>query len=589
VYTLDYTAADRTICALGDRETLALIARNSGAVDFGEVVTIPASRTAFLSLEAMGQAEMTFDYLNVRRATLRPSRESLQAVEERLRQGLNGFLPSLLLHQWEFLAHHVATASAFNASEQGLGKTRMALAWLVIKGVRRVIALMPKDLAKQWEGELPNIWPDAANRPTFVNLTTGTKQQRSDIINDAALWQSDKEIILAVNYEVLADLVEALSAFAPQAIIADESWKIKNPTAKVTKAAIKIADTARGRGRCYCLALAGTPIGNNIGDLWSQLRFLGRHLAPMSYSAFLMRYAELKPLRLPARTIQVPVGVADPMGLMELLAPCWFRATKAACLNLPPKVRRDVRLRMTRDQKHLYASVVRDGERPLGNELSLASQAIVNLRLQQIAGGNRPTFNVTGAETMVGSEPHLTTDPAMDWATEPIADCPKIEWLKTWADTNLLAYGATRCIVWCRFNAEVRRVTAALQGILGKEKVAAVTGGTKGLDAIKESFKSRRTGMNEVQVIVAQIAKLNNGHDLQEADWSIYFSPTWSYIQFAQSEDRNHRIGRTEEVNYIHLIAEGTIDEDAWAALNNKESLSARFTPNIATPTAAAV
>ncbi len=578
MYALDYSTANRSIKVTADRDLLTTVARNSGAIDLGDLVTVPASRTAFLSLEAMGQAEMTQAYLDVRRATLRPTREALKEVETRLRNGLDGFLPSLLLHQWEFLAHHVFTRSAFNASEQGLGKTRMALAWIVMLGVRRVVVVMPKDLAAQWESELPNIWPDEKTRPNFVNCTTGTKVARAAAMRTFRLRtaaQFPNVQIVAVNYEVLADLVDDLGAVEPDAIIADESWKIKNPTAKVTKAAIKLADTMRGKRQGYCLALAGTPIGNNIGDLWSQLRFLGRHLAPMSYSAFLLRYAELKPLRLPARTIQVPVGVADPMGLMELLSPCWFRATKAACLNLPPKVRQEIRLRMNPAQRRLYQQVATDGEVPLGMELSLASQAIINLRLAQIAGGHKPTYNADLLEE---------EETTLGWATEPLEHCPKIEWVKSWADTNLLAYPHVRCVIWCRFNSEVRRVTTALKDILGNEKVAAVMGGTKGLDAIKESFNSRRTGCYEVQVIVAQIARMAYGHNLQSADWSIYFSPTWSYLQHSQSEDRNHRYGREGEVNYIHLIAEGSIDEEALAALKKKQDLSQRFTPNIATP-----
>jgi SNF2 family DNA or RNA helicase len=587
VFRLDTSEDYKTIIVTGDDFNREVAARHPQATADDAEVRIPSSRQACLMLETIGMPDCTERYLALRRHVMRPTKHALQEVERKFRDGL-GEVPSLLLHQWEFLAHHQNSLSAYNASEQGLGKTRMALAHIVMLGVNRILVVMPKDLAAQWEEELPNIWPDPDVQPAFFNLTKGSKKQRVEQLTRAAFsgrhrTQSEclVPVIVAVNYEVVNDIAAALDGFRPQLIITDEAWKIKNPTAKVTKAMIKLADLMRSRGGGFTLALAGTPIGNNIGDLWSQLRFLGRHLMPMSYTAFLQRYAILKPLRLPARTIHVPVGVADPMGLMQLLDPCWFRATKASCLNLPPKVRREVRLPMGPEQAELYQLVEREGVAVLGDDITLASQVVINLRLQQIAGGHRPTY----LEEEEGWE---ETEATVGWSTRPIDDCPKVEWIRRWADTNLLSYAQTRCIVWCRFNSEVRRVAEELTDVLGEGRVVTAIGGSSSeeLTRHKASFNSRDP--NGVQVIVAQIARLAYGHNLQAADWSIYFSPTWSYLQHAQSEDRNHRFGRDQEVNYIHLIAEGTIDEDALAALRRKEDLSARFTPNVATPTATA-
>jgi SNF2 family DNA or RNA helicase len=589
VLTLDVSEDWSQIIANGEPSDLEAAFRYMQAPRSEDTVRLPSSRLACMMLETIGQSDATPRYLALRRKVMRPTKGELQSVERKFKEELSGFVPDLLLHQWEFLAHHQNTLSAYNASEQGLGKTRMALAWLTMLGrisASRIIVVMPKDLAKQWEEELPSIWPDAVTRPRFVNATHGSKVGRRGAIHQSVSsqhWIDPRErfVIVAVNYEVIADLLESLDDFKPQVIIADEAWKIKNPRAQCTKAMIKLADLMRRRGGGFTLALAGTPIGNDIGDLWSQLRFLGRHITHLSYTAFLQRYAVLRPLRLPGRTVQVPVGVSDPFGLMALLEPCWFRATKASCLNLPPKVRREVRLKMSRGQRELYQSVERDGLASLGDDLSLAPQIVVNLRLQQIAGGHQPVLHTPPDQR---DECSVEAEGTVGWATEPIEECPKIAWLKEWTETNLQAHPQTRVLIWCRFNSEVRRIATMLEGVLGAERVVMAIGGSSSdkLNRDKASFNSRHpTG---VQVIVAQIARLAYGHNLSACDWNIYFSPTWSYIQHAQSEDRAHRIGRESDVNYIHLIAEGTIDEEAVAALKRKEDLSARFTPNIASP-----
>lgn len=536
-------------------------------------VTLPFEKAAILCAEAIGYSQVSEEYAQRRRTALRPSRSALCDVERRFRETGDGDVPHLLLHQWEYLAHHLPNSSSFNTSEQGLGKTRMALALMRLWGCNRMLLLLPKGLAAQWEADLKEVWP-GDGCPLFIDCTSGPKAQRAEVIRrylPRGVYQAAHPIILAVNYDVLTDLEPFLKAFWADCTVADESWKIKNPRAKVTKCAIKLADHSRAHyadkgKKAHSIALAGTPIGNDVGDLWSQLRFLGRDLAQDSYQGFLMKYAELAAVHIPGRTILQPVGVADPAGLMMRVAPVWFRATKSTCLNLPQKVRQVVKLSLPSANRALYDRVEAEGEFGLGDELSLNGEAITILRLQQITGGFRPHKN--GEDI---------------WQLEPLDDCPKRDWLEQWAQVNLAPHPATRAIVWCRFRAEVREVSNLLGSIIG-DRVVAVDGDTSSgvLDGVKRSFNSRDD--NGFQVIVATTSKLAYGHNLQAADWMVYFSGTWSYIEHAQSEDRAHRYGREADVNYVHLLARDTVDEQIYAALEEHRDVALRLAPCVATP-----
>ena len=226
-----------------------------------------------------------------------------------------------------------------------------------------------------------------------------------------------------------------------------------------------------------------------------------------------------------------------------------------------PTVR--IKLPLPREVRELYHQVIENGEQALGSLLSLSGERVTMLRLQQIVGGHRPI---------------LSDNPEEDTRLEVLPSF-KVDWVKQFAVDRLLEYSNIRCIIWCKFTAEIFRLQQELSIILGEEKVAAVTGDMSNieLDNVKISFNSRDE--NGIQVIVAQVKKLACGHNLQACDWNIYFSHSWSYLERSQSEDRSHRMGRIGPVQYIDLVCENTIDEQVLQATDNKRDLAIRLSP----------
>jgi len=565
-YQLTYDPDTRLVCVRGSEPQLQALERMERAqrwVGHPPFVSMPLTRLNVLSLEALSIPENVSDaYRQARRAVMAVD---TREVEARIARELP-LRRALLPHQLEFMALVSKQRAAFNASQMGTGKT--AAGWVLahLWRCQRVLIVAPKSVVPEWVLEHDKVFEPASGLLQPIPLDSASIQSR-----DAQLRNLSKTTHTAaiLNYDVLYSLASAVNAFRPDCFIFDESHRLKARSAQVTKAALALTPNA-----AHVLLMSGTPIGNDVGDLWSQLKLLRPELA-MPYWEFMQRYARMINVSVPTRSghfreVQKPVGCLDPIGLMRELERVWYRATKETCLQLPPKQYQRISLQLPESTRALYNDVAVNGEFALGNPMSLNDERVVKLRLQQIAGGHRPMLHSTFG---LGEEAVCNT-------LEPLPD-PKVNWLINWAKDNLLEYPQTRVLIWCRFRPEIDRIQAALTEVLGSSGTAfAAHGGTTtaDLEVAKASFNARELG--GVQVMVCQYQKMAFGQNLQAADYHIYHSPTWSYIEHTQSEDRSHRQGREGAVRYIQLVAAGTIDEQVYAALDRKESLAERLAPH---------
>jgi SNF2 family DNA or RNA helicase len=496
-------------------------------------------------------------YTEMREQHLAPPPNSLAAVanlERHLRR-------PLLHHQREFCALSYPRMMAYNASEQGTGKTTTALFMAKLWRANRVLVVCPKSVMTEWANEHDEVFLDGAGYQVHC-LDSGPVEVRKAQVDGIPV--SGRHLLL-INYEVVATMLRSLTRFHADVVIADEAWRLKSDKAKVTQAAF---DLSRLGGRT--LLMSGTPIGNDVGDYYPQLLILGLHLPWQSRESFLASFAEL----IPRRTAQghsylKPVGCTNPHGLMTLLDQVgWYRASKATCLDLPPKRFRRVSCPMLPEQERAYHAIEEEGD-SLITPLSLNGTRVNLIRLQQVVGGFLPPPDVLEDE----ERPAVTELP-----------CGKLTFLHQWTRDHLVGDTTRRCIIWCKFNAEVARITSELGGIIEGGTVVGVTGATTNdqLDAIKASFNSRDP--EGVVVIVAQIKKLAYGHNLQSADYNIYYSHTWSYIEYAQSQDRAHRYGRHDPVEYLVLESPRTVDQRVLQALDRKEDLAVQLAPDTVTP-----
>ena len=113
-------------------------------------------------------------------------------------------------------------------------------------------------------------------------------------------------------------------------------------------------------------------------------------------------------------------------------------------------------------------------------------------------------------------------------------------------------------IIWCQFIHEIERLAKKFNGV-------ALTSKTKNRDNIIRLFQN-----NKIKLLFAHPQILGKGLTFTNCNYNIYYSLSFSYEEFKQSQDRIHRIGQTNKCTYIILQAENTIDEKIYNCLQRK-------------------
>lgn len=532
--------------------------------------SVPMSRNAFLALEALASPEWcSEEYSCARSRFMQPDPRWLDAFLRALSD--NGGDPSKLLpYQAAAAAQAMSNQRGLiNASEQGTGKTRTTLAWAAAMGVRKAIIAAPKSVCVEWPKEAKRSDGVFRGKPPFfaVSYAEGPVEWRA---RELESWLASPDpVIAAVNYESLPELWPALKKSLRADVLdlagADESHRIKSDKAQIGAVFREMAMHAK-----LCSCTTGTPIGNDVGDLYPQASAVAPGLLASSYSDFMARYAVYARkevyVRGHKRLIPTVVGARDMHDLMSRLSPIWFRATKAAVLDLPPKQHYDVPLDLPPTVRALYRDVEERGDAAF-DELSLSGALVRDLRLSQICGGFCPQATA-------------------DWDDPPETGkrlrelpSPKMEWLKAFARDRLKEDPYHRVVVWCRFTATIMRATRELESVLGRGgRVSYVIGKSPWKDDAIDSLNSR--DKYGVQVIVAQPKAIGEGKQLQGADTVIRVENSYSWIDKSQSDDRVHRLGREGGVEYWELFYRDTIDERILRCLARKEDFASTSSPD---------
>jgi SNF2 family DNA or RNA helicase len=131
-----------------------------------------------------------------------------------------------------------------------------------------------------------------------------------------------------------------------------------------------------------------------------------------------------------------------------------------------------------------------------------------------------------------------------------------------------------QAIIWANWNEDINQIT----DLLGKRAVqfdGQITEDERQRN--KEKFKA-----GDAQFFVSKPSVGGTGHTLTEAKTVIYYNNGYSLTNRLQSEDRAHRIGQKDNVDYVDIMGEGTIDEHVVTALRNKFDVAAQVTGDIA-------
>jgi len=132
-----------------------------------------------------------------------------------------------------------------------------------------------------------------------------------------------------------------------------------------------------------------------------------------------------------------------------------------------------------------------------------------------------------------------------------------------------------KVIIWSRFRYDIIQITQMLNKEFGEGSAAAYYGDTTD-DERQSIVQQFQTPGSRLRFFVGNPATAGYGLTLTEADLVIYYANDFNLETRIQSEDRAHRIGQKNNVTYIDLVSEGTIDEKIVEALRNKIDIGAR-------------
>ena len=439
--------------------------------------------------------------------------------------------------------------------EMGTGKSKVLidnLGMLYQAGeINFALVIAPKGVYRNWVAkEIPEHMSDDIPHRVIRWVATPNKTQQAEMRSVGEKF--DGLTIFVMNVESFSSIKGKNAgewmgrAFGRNGLIAiDESTTIKNHKAKRTKALMKIASAFK-----YKRLLTGSPVTKSPMDLYSQCEFLRPGLLGYdSYYAFQGRYAVVQRKTMGSHAFQQIVGFRNLDELTFKIDQFSYRVLKQDCLDLPDKIYTVRYVGLTKQQRDMYNSIKQHALVMLDNgELSTAPAVITQmLRLQQILSG------------------HLKTD---DGDTIYF-DSKRMDALK-----EILEEHDGKAIIWSRFRYDIQQITKMLNDTFGQGCAASYYGDTS--DDERQRAVNDFQNSEHLKFFVGNPSTAGYGLTLTEADLVIYYANDFNLETRAQSEDRAHRIGQKNNVTYVDLISEGTIDERIVKSLQSKIDIGAK-------------
>jgi len=419
------------------------------------------------------------------------------------------------------------------ADDMGLGKTIQALALIQrdweANGKRPVLLVCPTSVVNNWQKEAARFTPDL---PVMVHHGVGRKK--------GAAFRSDaeKQAIVISTYALLHRDLEHLQGIAWAGVILDEAQNIKNPETKQAKA-------ARSLTADYRATLTGTPVENNVGDLWSIIEFLNPGL--------LGTQAEFK------RTFFVPIQAEqDPDAaarLKRITGPFILRRLKldkSIIADLPEKMEMKVFCTLTKEQASLYAAVVREAEKTLDAAEGIQRKGTILAtlsKLKQVC--NHPAQFLGDNSSLPGRSGKLQR------LTEMLEEILEV---------------GERALVFSQFAEMGRILQQHLQEIFGREALLLHGGVPKGQrDRMVERFQGEEAAP---PVFILSLKAGGTGLNLTRANHVFHFDRWWNPAVENQATDRAFRIGQTRNVQVHKYVCAGTLEEKIDEMIERKKEVA---------------
>lgn len=400
------------------------------------------------------------------------------------------------------------------ADEMGLGKTIQTITFLLSKPNRKTLIVTPTSLIHNWKSEFEKFAPSLS-----VGISHGLKKERLNIIKNI----NDFDIILTT-YGSLRNDIEEYEKLHFDYCIIDEAQNIKNPLASSS-------DAVKSINAINKFALTGTPIENNLLELWSIFDFI---MPGYLYSL----------TKFNAIFIKDPEQVEN---LKRMIKPFILRRTKSQVIKeLPPKIEKEFYVEMGKAQKNTYGIYVEEIKKRLQEKKDIKNKITIFsylTKLRQLCLD--PSIIVEGYKGKSAK-----TDTCLEIIKDYIEKDNKI-------------------LVFSQFTSVLKNIGKRLDK--NHINFYYLDGSTSAKDRITlvDSFNNNK----EIKVFLISLKAGGTGLNLTSANTVIHFDPWWNPSVENQASDRAHRIGQKQVVEVIKLISKGTIEEKIVELQQKKSEL----------------
>ncbi|MFE4794797.1 DEAD/DEAH box helicase [Streptomyces sp. NPDC056708] len=414
------------------------------------------------------------------------------------------------------------------ADDMGLGKTITLIALHLHRAhPAPTLVICPASLLGNWHREINRFAPGVP-----VRRFHGT---------DRTLAEPDGGFVLTT-YGTMRSSAAQLAGHSWGLIVADEAQHVKNPHSSTAKALRTIPAPAR-------VALTGTPVENNLSELWALLDWTTPGLlGPLK--AFRARHARI------VENTGTAAGLANDEAverLSRLVRPFLLRRKKSdpgIAPELPSKTETDHPVFLTREQATLYEATVRETMAFIEASEGIARRGLIM--------------------KLLASLKQICNHPAQYLKEEPtrlVGRSGKLALLDELLDTILAEDGSV--LIFTQYVTMARLLSAHLASRAIPSQL--LHGGTP--VAERERMVDRFQS-GEVPVFLLSLKAAGTGLNLTRAAHVIHYDRWWNPAVEEQATDRAYRIGQTQPVQVHRLIAEGTVEDRIAELLRAKRVLA---------------
>ena len=414
------------------------------------------------------------------------------------------------------------------ADDMGLGKTLQTISLLneIYQENSNFTALIivPSSLLYNWKEEIIKF---TGITPVLVE---GTAAQRRKIISKGSKG------FLITTYQALRNDIEEYKNREFDVVVLDEAQNIKTTTSQIKKAVMKINSKVN-------FALTGTPVENNILELWSIFDFV--------IPGYLDNLTKFKKTY---KEAIVNPNSSKINNLREIIAPFLLRRTKKEVLTeLPDKIESNMVVTLSTEQKQLYMSYIKQAKSEMKkfneNDNNRMKILAILTKLRQIC--NSPTL----------------------FKEDYKGEVAKLEVLRDILPD--ITENGHRLLIFSQFVGTLKEIEKELAD-MGIEYFY-IDGNVKSKERVDICNKFNA---GERQVVLISLKAGGTGLNLVGADVVIHYDPWWNIAVENQASDRAYRIGQKKSVQVIKLVTEGTIEEKIIKIQESKRQLSENLLEN---------